>query len=62
SEIPGFATAEEELIRPASLLNYYQTDGLAEDEELDEETLVNYLATELSFADLAEIYAQSYQK
>lgn len=62
SEVPGYATAEEELIRPASLLNYYQTDGLAEDEELDEETLVNYLATELSFADLAEIYAQSYQK
>ena len=62
SEVPGYATAEEELIRPASLLNYYQTDGLAEDEELDEETMVNYLATELSFADLAEIYAQSYQK
>ena len=62
SEIPAYATAEEELIRPASLLYYYQTDSLAEEEELDEETLVDYLASSLSFADLAEIYAQSYQK
>lgn len=57
-----YATVEEELIRPSSLYNYYQSDGQAEEDELDEESLVDYLATQLSFADLAEIYAQSYQK
>jgi len=58
-EASGYATAEEELIRPASLINYYQA-SLAEESELDEETIINYLASELSFSDLAEIYAQSY--
>lgn len=58
-EASGYATAEEELIRPASLINYYQA-SLTEETELDEETIVNYLASELSFSDLAEIYAQSY--
>ena len=58
-DVAGYATAEEEMIRPASLINYYQSN-LAEETELDEETIVNYLATELSFSDLAEIYAQSY--
>ena len=53
-----YATAEEEMIHPASLINYYQTEP-AEEPEIDEETLINYLASELSFADLAEIYAQA---
>ena len=57
----GYASAEEELIRPVSLINYYQSDNPVEEStELDEETLIDYLATELSFADLAEIYAQLY--
>ena len=51
------------MIRPVSLINYYQTaESEEESADLDEETLLNYLATELSFADLAEIYAQTYQK
>ena len=53
-----YASAEEEMITPASLINYYQTEP-AEEPEIDEETLINYLASELSFADLAEIYAQA---
>lgn len=58
-----YATAEEEMIRPVSLINYYQTaESEEESADLDEETLLNYLATELSFADLAEIYAQTYLK
>ena len=59
TEVSGYATVEEEMITPVSLINYYQTD-LAEETELDEETIVNYLASELSFSDLAEIYAQAY--
>ena len=58
-EASGYATAEEELIRPASLINYYQTDP-GEESEIDEETIINYLASELTFSDLAEIYAQAY--
>ena len=58
-EASGYATAEEELIRPASLINYYQTDP-GEESELDEEAIINYLASELTFSDLAEIYAQAY--
>ncbi len=58
-EESGYATAEEELISPVSLINYYQS-SLPEDTELDEDTIINYLASELSFSDLAEIYAQSY--
>lgn len=54
-----YASAEEELIRPSSLINYYETSP-AEEAELDEETILDYLATELSFSDLAEIYAQAY--
>ena len=57
-----YATVVEELIRPASLINYYEMDGQSTEEELDDETLVDYLASELSFAELAEIYAQAYQK
>lgn len=58
-----YATLEEELIRPISLINYYQEAESDEDAaDLDEETLLNYLATELSYADLAEIYAQTYLK
>ena len=58
-----YATAEEEMIRPVSLINYYQTaESEEESADLDEETLLNDLATELSFADLAEIYAQTYLK
>ena len=61
AEQSDYATVEEELIRPVSLIDYYQVDSAAEDSaELDEETVANYLATELSFAYLAEIYAQSY--
>ena len=58
-----YATVEEEMIRPVSLINDYQA-AESEDEtaDLDEETLLNYLATELSYADLAEIYAQTYLK
>ena len=61
ADLSGYATVEEELIRPVSLIDYYQTDSAAEEStELDEETVANYLASELSFAYLAEIYAQSY--
>ena len=59
---PDYAAAEEEMIRPASLINYYQTDSQAEDDELDEETLLNYLSSQLNYSALAEIYAQSYSK
>ena len=45
-----------------SLIDYYQADESEETTELDEETLVSYLASELSFADLADIYAQTYQE
>jgi hypothetical protein len=55
----SYATAEEEMIRPASLINYYQT-GPAEEPELDEDAILDYLASELSFSELAEIYAQAY--
>ena len=59
--VAGYASAEEEMIRPASIINYYQSDVQdTEEEEVGEETLVDYLASELSFADLAEIYAQLY--
>ena len=58
----SYASVVEEWIRPASLINYYENGSPAVEEELDEETLVNYLASELSFAELAEIYAQAYQK
>ena len=58
----GYASVVDEWIRPASLINYYEMDSQAVEDELDEETLVNYLASELSFAELAEIYAQAYQK
>jgi hypothetical protein len=54
-----YATAEEEMIRPASLINYYQSEPV-EEPELDEETIVDYLASSMSFSELAEIYAQSF--
>jgi hypothetical protein len=57
--VSDYASVEEEMITPASLLNYYQSDS-GEEMELDEETIINYLASELSFSDLAEIYAQAY--
>ncbi|MBR6424310.1 MAG: hypothetical protein IKS47_06520 [Bacteroidales bacterium] len=61
--VSGYASVEEELIRPASVMNYYQTGDPADaEEEIDEDTLVSYLATEMSFSDLAEIYAQSFTK
>jgi hypothetical protein len=57
----GYASAEEELILPSSIINYYQTgDPTESEEEIDEDTLIDYLATEMSFSDLAEIYAQSF--
>lgn len=58
-EAPGYATTVEEWITPASLINYYEMDAQPVEEEIDEETLVNYLASELSFTQLAEIYAQA---
>lgn len=54
-----YASAEEEMITPASLINYYQSDP-GEETELDEDAIVSYLASALSYSDLAEIYAQSY--
>lgn len=59
--VTEYATIEEEFIQPSSLMNYYQMENPVEEEsEIDEETLVNYLAASMSFADLAEIYAQNY--
>ena len=58
-EAPGYATTVEEWITSASLINYYEMDAQPVEEEIDEETLVNYLASELSFTQLAEIYAQA---
>ncbi len=61
ADVSGYASAEEELIRPISIINYYQSAGPVEESaELDEEILIDYLASELSFSDLADIYAQSY--
>ncbi len=54
-----YATAEEEMIHPASLINYYQSEPV-EEPELDEETIVDYLASSMSFSELAEIYAQAF--
>lgn len=60
---PGYASFAEEMIRPASLLNYYQTETEEEeDAEPDEEDILDYLATSLSLSDLTEIYAQNYQQ
>lgn len=56
-----YASAEEALIRPISFIDYYQSSNPVEDAgEIDEETLVSYLTSELSFADLADIYAQTF--
>ena len=61
TDVQGYASAEEELIQPSSVITYYQTDDPAEpEEEIDEETLVSFLASELSFSNLAEIYAQTF--
>ncbi len=61
ADVSEYASVEEELIQPVSIINYYQSDGLAEDSsELDEDALIDYLASELSFSALADIYAQSY--
>lgn len=58
-----FATVEEELIRPVSIINYYQSEGFSDEEaEIDEESILSFLASELSYGDLTEIYAQSYRK
>jgi len=57
-----YASVEEEMIRTSSLYNYYTTGGQIEEETLDEECMVDYLAYSLSYTDLAEIYAQSYQQ
>ena len=59
TEVSGYATVEEEMISPVSLINYYQSDP-GEETELDEDTIVSYLASALSYSELAEIYAQSY--
>ena len=57
-----YATVEEEFIKPSSIINYYQMEGQAEESsEIDEEALIDYLASSLSFADLADIYAQIYK-
>lgn len=61
TSVEDYASAEEQMIRPLSIINYYQTAEPADETgEIDEETLVSYLASELSYADLAAIYAQSY--
>ena len=58
-----YASAEEALIRPVSFIDYYQSAAPVEETgDIDEETLVSYLASELSFADLADIYAQTYRE
>ena len=57
-----YASAEEALIRPISFIDYYQSAPVEETGDIDEETLVSYLASELSFADLADIYAQTYRE
>ena len=57
----AYASVEEEMISPVSLINYYQTAGPEEeDDEIGEETLVDYLTTGLSWTELADIYAQLY--
>lgn len=59
--VEDYASAEEQMIRPISLINYYETASPVEEPgEIDEEALINYLSSELSYADLAAIYAQSY--
>lgn len=60
ADLPGYASAEEELIHSVSLVNYYESEAAEEAAELDEETLVSYLASELTWAGLADIYAQLY--
>ena len=63
ADVSEYASVEEELIQPVSIINYYQSDGLAEDSsELDEDALIDYLASELSFSALADIYAQTYRE
>lgn len=58
-----YATVEEEMIQPVSIINYYQSEGLSDEEtEIDEESILSFLASELSYGDLTEIYAQSYRK
>jgi len=57
-----YASVEEELIRTSSLYNYYESGGQVDEDTLDEDTMVDYLAYSLSYADLADIYAQSYDK
>ena len=55
-----YALAEETLIRPLSVIDYYQAAVPAkETDEIDPEILVSYLSSALSVADLADIYAQS---
>lgn len=60
--VSDYALVEEELIRGSSVFDYFNLDQSEEEEEqeLSEEDLVDYLASELSYADLAEIYAQLY--
>ena len=61
TSVEDYASAEEQMIRPLSIINYYQTAEPADETgEIDEETLVSYLTSELTYADLAAIYAQSY--
>lgn len=61
ADVSGYATVEEELIRPVSIINYYQSEGESEEEgDIDEDSIVSFLASELSYGDLTEIYAQSF--
>lgn len=56
---PDYArTAEERVLRSVNF-NFYDLDP-DEETEIDEEDIVSYLVSELSFSELAEIYAQNY--
>lgn len=57
-----YADAAEELILRSSNLFLLDFDQDEDETEIDEEDIVSYLVSELSFEALAEIYAQSYQK
>lgn len=62
-EVSGYASIDEEIMERSYIRNYLKNGGPAEIEEsaeVEEETLVSYLASELSYSDLAEIYAQLY--
>ena len=56
---PDYARAAEDRVLRSVNFNYYDLDP-DEGTEIDEEDIVSYLVSELSFSELAEIYAQNY--